>query len=44
MRLSIFEWLCLPFQENYGWQLEDVEVFEYPIEATGHLSLWEYNL
>ena len=32
------------FQENYGWQLEDVEVFEYPIEATGHLSLWEYKI
>ena len=32
------------FQENYGWQVTDVEVFEYPIEATGHLSLWEYKI
>lgn len=32
------------FKENYGWQITDVEVFENPIEAKGHLSLWEYNL
>ena len=32
------------FQENYGWQLENVEVFDEPIEAKGHLSLWEYDL
>lgn len=32
------------FQENYGWQVSDVEVFENPIEAKGHLSLWEYNI
>lgn len=32
------------FQENYGWQVTDVEVFENPIEVKGHLSLWEYNL
>ena len=32
------------FKENYGWQLTDVEVFENPIEAKGHLSLWEYDL
>ena len=32
------------FKENYGWQLEDVEVFKEPIEAKGKLSLWEYNL
>ena len=32
------------FKENYGWQLTDVEVFEEPIEAKGHLSLWEYDL
>lgn len=31
------------FQENYGWQLENVEVFDKPIETKGHLSLWEYN-
>ncbi len=32
------------FKENYGWQLENVEVFEEPIEAKGKLSLWEYDL
>lgn len=32
------------FQEKYGWQLEDVEVFDEPIEAKGHLSLWEYDI
>ncbi len=31
------------FSENYGWQMENVEVFEKPIEAKGKLSLWEYN-
>ena len=32
------------FKENYGWQVSDVEVFKDPIEAKGHLSLWEYDL
>ena len=32
------------FQENYGWQLEDVNVFNEPIDAKGHLSLWVYAL
>ena len=32
------------FKENYGWQLENVEVFDEPIEAKGKLSLWEYDL
>ena len=32
------------FQENYGWQMDNVQVFEEPIEAKGHLSLWEYNI
>ena len=32
------------FKENYGWQLENIEVFEEPIEAKGRLSLWEYDL
>ena len=32
------------FKENYGWQVTDVEVFENPIDAKGHLSLWEYDL
>lgn len=32
------------FKENYGWQLENVEVFEISIDAKGHLGLWEYNI
>lgn len=32
------------FQENYGWQVADVQIFEKPIEVKGHLSLWEYDL
>ena len=32
------------FKENYGWQIEDVEVFEKPIEASGKLGLWEYEI
>lgn len=32
------------FKENYGWQLENVEVFDEPIEAKGNLSLWEYKV
>ena len=32
------------FKEDYGWQVKNVEVFEKPIEASGHLSLWEYDL
>lgn len=32
------------FKENYGWQLEDIEVFRVPIEVKGKLSLWEYEL
>lgn len=32
------------FQEYYGWQLSDVEVFEKLIESKGHLSLWEYKI
>lgn len=32
------------FQEKYGWQVTDVEVFKVPIEAKGHLSLWEYEI
>ena len=33
-----------PFQENYGWQIDNVQVFDEPIDAKGHLSLWEYKL
>ena len=32
------------FSENFGWQVENVQVFDEPIEAKGHLSLWEYEL
>ena len=32
------------FQENYGWQMDNVQVFKELIEAKGHLSLWEYNI
>ena len=32
------------FKEKYAWQLEDVEVFEEPIEAKGKLSLWEFDI
>ena len=31
------------FEENYGWKLENVEVFDEPIEAKGKLSLWEFE-
>jgi len=32
------------FQENYGWQMDNVQVFKEPIETKAHLSLWEYNI
>ena len=32
------------FQENYGWQLADVFIFDEPINEKGHLSLWVYDL
>lgn len=32
------------FQENYGWQMDNVQVFKESIETKGHLSLWEYNI
>ena len=32
------------FQENYGWQIDNVQVFKEPIEAKGHLNLWECNI
>ena len=32
------------FQEKYGWQIENVQVFDETIEAKGHLSLWKYNI
>lgn len=32
------------FQENYGWQVENVKIFDEPIDVKGHLSLWEYEV
>ena len=32
------------FKENYGWQLDNVEVFDKPLEAEGKLRLWEYEI
>lgn len=32
------------FQENYGWQVENVEVFNHPIPVKGQLSLWKYEV
>lgn len=32
------------FIEKFAWQLENVEVFDEPIEAKGKLSLWEYDI
>ena len=32
------------FKENYGWQIDNVQIFDEPIEAKGHLSLWEYDI
>ena len=31
------------FKENYVWKLENVEVFDKPIETKGKLGLWEYK-
>lgn len=33
-----------PFKEAYAWQLENIQVFDKPIEAKGSLSLWEYEI
>ncbi len=30
-------------KENYGWQLTNIQKFDEPIEAKGHLSLWKYD-
>lgn len=32
------------YTEEYGWHVSDVEIFDIPIEAKGHLSLWEFDL
>ena len=31
-------------KDDYSWKLEDVNVFNKPIDAKGHLSLWEYEI
>lgn len=31
-------------KDDYSWQLEYVNVFNKPIDAKGHLSLWEYEI
>ena len=31
------------FKENYGWKLTNIQKFDEPIEAKGHLSLWKYD-
>ena len=31
------------FASDFGWQLEDVEVFENPIAVKGQLGLWNYD-
>lgn len=32
-----------PYDEAYAWKLENVQVFEKPIEAKGKLGLWNYE-
>ena len=32
------------FAENFGWQIENVEMFDKPIDAKGQLSLWNFDL
>jgi len=32
-----------PFEETYAWQIEDIEVFNNPIEIKGKLGLWNYE-
>lgn len=29
---------------EYGWKIEDVTVFENPIEISGKLGLWNYDI
>lgn len=31
------------FKSDYAWKLENIEVFDKPIETKGMLSLWEYD-
>lgn len=32
------------FSEDFGWKMENVEVFKEPIDAKGNLSLWEFDI
>ena len=32
------------FESGYAWKIENVEVFEEPIEIKGKLSLWDYDM
>jgi hypothetical protein len=32
------------FEENYAWQLDNVEIFDKPIEVKGKLGIWEYDI
>ena len=32
------------FEENYAWQVDNVEVFDNPIEVKGKLGLWDYDM
>ena len=32
------------FSNNYGFKIENVEVFDTPIEAKGQLGFWNYEL
>lgn len=32
------------FNEEYAWQIEDVEVFDKQIEINGKLGLWNYEI
>ncbi len=32
------------FSENYAWKIENVRVFDNPIEINGKLSLWDYDI
>lgn len=32
-----------PYDKAYAWKLENVQVFENPIEAKGKLGLWNYE-
>lgn len=38
------EYICGIYEEGrYAWILEDITPLETPIQAKGHLSIWEYK-